>query len=169
MEPLIGAAPAKAGADLIKNSSTAAFMADVIDASNEQPVIVDFWAPWCGPCKTLGPQLEKAVKDARGSVREDQHLQERVGREPVCPVDPGRCDLAYRPESRSGRSTLKVRGAPPHGVMEGRRYRDQIPAGIETMAAQQVGYAREAVLEPRHVTSVEPGPSRSVRASDVAR
>ena len=69
MEPLIGAAPANAGADLIKNSSTAAFMADVIDASNDQPVIVDFWAPWCGPCKTLGPQLEKAVKDARGAVR----------------------------------------------------------------------------------------------------
>jgi putative thioredoxin len=69
MEPLIGAGPGAAGADLIKNSSTAAFMADVIDASNDQPVIVDFWAPWCGPCKTLGPQLEKAVKDARGAVR----------------------------------------------------------------------------------------------------
>src|SRR5215472_1277668 len=69
MEPLIGAAPASAGADLIKNSSTAAFMADVIDASNDQPVIVDFWAPWCGPCKTLGPMLERLVKQYAGKVK----------------------------------------------------------------------------------------------------
>lgn len=56
-------------ADLIRDTTEASFMADVIEASNEAPVIVDFWAPWCGPCKTLGPALEQAVTAARGKVR----------------------------------------------------------------------------------------------------
>ncbi len=60
---------ATGGADLIKDATEATFMADVIEASQEGPVIVDFWAPWCGPCKTLGPQLEAAVIAAKGKVR----------------------------------------------------------------------------------------------------
>src|SRR6185437_13607542 len=53
----------------IKDASLATFAADVLDASMDVPVIVDFWAPWCGPCKQLGPLIERAVSDAKGAVR----------------------------------------------------------------------------------------------------
>jgi putative thioredoxin len=168
----VAGAPNKASestSPYIKDSGLQTFAADVLEASREVPVIVDFWAPWCGPCKQLGPALEKAVTEANGAVRlvkvnidENQEIARQLRIQSIPTVyafkngQPVDGFMGAIPESQI-RSFIQAligggHGGPDHAA-------EVLAAADEAFASGDVSAAAQAFA---HVLQDEPGHPRAV-------
>src|ERR1700716_4202023 len=128
-------APAAAADSFVKDTTTQAFVRDVIEESKRQPVLVDFWAPWCGPCKQLTPVLEKVVKAAKGKVKlAKMNIDEH-------PQIPGQMGIQSIPAV-----IAFVNGQPVDGFM-GALPEGQVTAFIERMTKGQIGGEAKDLLK----------------------
>ncbi|MDA7946434.1 MAG: thioredoxin [Hyphomicrobiaceae bacterium] len=139
--PIIGSAPGGDAPDLIKDTSTQAFKADVLDASKDALVLVDFWAPWCGPCKQLTPVLEKVVREAGGTVR---LVKLNIDEHPAIPGQMGVQSIPAVFAFKAGRPVDGFMGALPESEVKAFVARHAEPAG-QSQADADIAQAETAL------------------------
>src|SRR5712692_7354662 len=147
LQDIAGAAPTADG--VIKDTTTQGFVKDVIEESKHQPVLVDFWAEWCGPCKQLTPVLEKAVKAAKGKVKLvkmdiDKH-----------PAIPGQMGIQSIPAV-----IAFVNGQPADGFM-GALPESQVTAFLERLTKQEIRNEEKELLKSSDAALVAGDPTES--------
>lgn len=158
----IAGATAPAADGVIKDTTTQGFMKDVIEESKRQPVLVDFWAEWCGPCKQLTPILEKVVKGAKGKVK---LAKMDIDKHPAIPGQMGIQSIPAVIAFVNGQPADGFLGALPESQVQafieritkgqiGGDAKDLLKAGDDALAA---GQAEEAAAAYSSVLAEEPG------------
>jgi len=142
-----GGAPAAIPDGLIKETTTQTFVKDVIEESKRQPVLIDFWAPWCGPCKQLTPILEKVVKAAKGKVKlVKMNIDEH-------PAIPGQMGIQSIPAV-----IAFVNGQPADGFL-GALPESQVTAFLERLTKGKIGGEQQDLLKAADAALVEGNPA----------
>src|SRR5260370_25156570 len=132
----VGATTAAAADGLIKETTTKTFVKDVIEESKHQPVLIDFWAPWCGPCKQLTPILEKVVRAAKGKVK---LVKMNIDEHPAIPGQMGIQSIPAVIPFVNGQPADGFMGTLPEGQVTAfiqRLTKDKIASGAQDLLAQ---------------------------------
>jgi putative thioredoxin len=142
-----GGATATAPDGLIKDTTTQAFVKDVIEESRRQPVLVDFWAPWCGPCKQLTPILEKVIRAAKGKVK---LVKMNIDEHPAIPGQMGIQSIPAVIAFANGQPADGFLGALPES---------QVVAFLERLTKDRIGGEEKDLLKAADAALAEGDPA----------